>query len=234
MSTATLGEGWIKKILVRHLRSSGETTGARVLTELCVAGFSRRADVVLVNGRLSAFEIKGERDNLDRLSGQIETYVRYFERVTVVCAPRHTASVLDGVPSEVGVWEVSADGVSVVRSAVAELAPNRAAWLSYLPVRELANLLAHHGIRAAGRQRDQLVVQAERIPTEAVRKAALRYLKSPERAARIRAAKAVRRAATDPVEQRLLRVQEYLDMVRGSASSSPLKAIPRRIASALS
>lgn len=226
MATAALGEVQIKKLLVRHLRSSGEAAGARVLTELCVAGFSRRADVVLVNGRLSAFEIKGERDNLDRLSGQIETYVRYFERVTVVCAPRHTAGVLEEVPPEVGVWEAVADGVSVVRLAAEQLVPDRAAWLSYLPVRELTELLTRHGVKTTGRQRERLLAAAEQLPTDEVRHAALRYLKSPERASRIKASKAIRRGAVDPVEQRLLRVQEYLDMV--GASGGTLKAIPRR------
>lgn len=226
MATATLGEAGIRRLLVRHLRATGEAAGARVLTELCIAGFSRRADVVLVNGRLSAFEIKGERDDLDRLPGQIATYARYFERVIVVCAPRHTAGALAAAPPEIGVWEASAAGLAEVRAAAGALQPDRDAWLSYLPVRELAGLLSGLGIRPAGRRRDQLLAAAQAVPVDGIRQAALRYLKSPERAARLREAKASRGTGVDPVEQQRLRVQEFLDMV--SAGGGAMKAIPRR------
>ncbi|WP_348995593.1 sce7726 family protein [Achromobacter sp. HNDS-1] len=222
---AALGEKQIKRLLTQHLRAAEEGTRARLLSELCVAQFARRADVVLVNGHLSAFEIKGERDKLDRLPGQIATYLQHFERVTVVCAARHTAAVLKIAAESVGVWEARETGFETLREAAPCAPLSLEAWLSYLPVKVLTELLTKFGVKPSGRRREHLLDAAVALPIAEVRNAALRYLKSPQRASRIRQAKAARRVAADPVELHRLRVQEYLRLA--AAAGGAMTAIPR-------
>lgn len=179
MSTL-LNESQIRKLLGKHLRVAGLAKGAALISELCVADFGRRADLVLANGRLSAFEIKSDIDDLARLDGQIDTFTKYFESVTIVCTPRHTAKVLARVPTEVGVWEV-ADGKFVeVRSAAHTEILNKIIWLSYLPVTELRNVLKRHGIRPDGLRAD-LVEQARQIALSDLRADVLNYFKRRKR-----------------------------------------------------
>ncbi|WP_143277249.1 sce7726 family protein [Bordetella genomosp. 1] len=223
---AVLGEKQIKRLLTRHLRAEEVDGRARLLSELCVAQFARRADVVLINGHLSAFEIKGERDNLTRLPGQIATYLKHFERVTVVCAPCHTSAVLATVEEPVGVWEVSESGLVKLREATLASSLGLQAWLSYLPVKALIPLLAEAGCKSTGRKREDLLLAASELPVLRVRDAAIRYLRSPQRALKIRQAKTMRRNAHDPVEQHRLRIQEYLRAV--ATVSGNMAAIPRQ------
>lgn len=64
--------------------------------ELCLN--AARVDLAVVNGRIEGFEIKSDRDRLDRLARQAEVYSRVFDRITVVAGARHVANVLDATP----------------------------------------------------------------------------------------------------------------------------------------
>lgn len=222
-----LTERNIKSLLVQYLREIGAAKGAKVLSELCVAGFSRRADVVLVNGNLSAYEIKGEFDTLDRLNGQIETFSSYFEALTIVCAPKHTSRVLALASEDIGVWEVTGNSISVKRSARVETSEDFDVWLSYLPVRILKQLLAKHQIRPAGRNRAELVIAAKTLSVSVIRNAVLDYLKARGSAPYgFRVARNKPRQL-DPIQLNDLRVQEFLALLKLSGES--LQAIPRLV-----
>lgn len=52
-----------------------------------------KADLVIVNGTSSVYEIKTELDSLDRLGGQIASYFRVFDKVYVVTHESHMAKV---------------------------------------------------------------------------------------------------------------------------------------------
>lgn len=62
-----------------------------------------KADLVMLNGTSTAYEIKSERDKLDRLGAQISSYSEVFSSVTVLCAEKHLEAVLDIAPNYVGV-----------------------------------------------------------------------------------------------------------------------------------
>ena len=62
-----------------------------------------KADVVILNGTATVYEIKSERDSLTRLSNQVENYKRVFANVNVIASEGHIAGVLDMVPDDVGV-----------------------------------------------------------------------------------------------------------------------------------
>lgn len=66
-----------------------------------------KADLVILNGTATVYEIKSERDSLMRLSNQVENYKRVFASVNVIASASHIESVLGIVPDDVGVMCLS-------------------------------------------------------------------------------------------------------------------------------
>ena len=66
-----------------------------------------KADLVILNGTATVYEIKSERDSLARLVNQIENYKRVFAKVNVIASEGHIESVLDMIPDDVGVMCLS-------------------------------------------------------------------------------------------------------------------------------
>lgn len=80
----------ILQALVSHMRAGGQMPrGTMVLPEMVVDNWARRVDLALIGRDFHAVEIKGERDTLDRLGGQLEAMRRLFNRVTICVASRH-------------------------------------------------------------------------------------------------------------------------------------------------
>lgn len=115
---------------------------ARVVSEMPICGGSSRADLVAINGLLSAYEVKSARDSLSRLESQATYYGRCFERVTIVCASRHLAKALERIPEWWGVLEVDeTKGAGFVKHRAP--LPNPA-----VDSESVAGLLWHHELRA--------------------------------------------------------------------------------------
>src|SRR6185312_2281991 len=57
-----------------------------------------RVDVAIVSEELEGYEIKSERDSLDRLESQIRTYNRVLDRITLVTCERHLAKAEQKIP----------------------------------------------------------------------------------------------------------------------------------------
>lgn len=66
-----------------------------------------KVDVAILNGTSTAYEIKSERDKLDRLCNQVDAYRKVFARVNIITAEHHVNAVLKEVPSDVGVMRLS-------------------------------------------------------------------------------------------------------------------------------
>jgi hypothetical protein len=62
-----------------------------------------KADLVILNGTATAFEIKSERDSLARLANQVANYKKVFASVNVIASECHVRGVIDTVPKDVGV-----------------------------------------------------------------------------------------------------------------------------------
>jgi hypothetical protein len=91
----------IRKILLgRHSLNT-----ATLLNE--VRAGSCKADVVVLNGTSTAYEIKSERDSLARLQNQISNYRQVFATVNVVVSKSHLSEVLQSTPEDVGVITLS-------------------------------------------------------------------------------------------------------------------------------
>jgi hypothetical protein len=80
---------------------------------------SCKADLVILNGTASVYEIKSERDSLSRLPNQIENYKRVFATVNVIVSENHVESVHQVVPEDVGIMCLSRrHHISIERDAV--------------------------------------------------------------------------------------------------------------------
>jgi hypothetical protein len=70
------------------------------------AGTSK-ADLVILNGTATAYEIKSERDSLDRLASQIKNYKKVFARTYVIASERHISKLREILPNDVGIMSLS-------------------------------------------------------------------------------------------------------------------------------
>lgn len=147
-------ESAIKSALIDRLFTKGEVCAdAVIISEMVVDSWARRADVVLANGKLSAFEIKSDFDTLTRLPGQLESYRTFFERVVVVITPRFLEKVGKIVPDGVGIWVVDSDGAEGIRekrrARTFDLTPDAA--ITLMTVTDLRRLLSANGVQGATR-----------------------------------------------------------------------------------
>ena len=114
--------------IVRHrlrdevLASAGKPSDA--ICEFWVPRSNERADVVVIDAHLSAFEIKTDRDTLKRLPRQATAYARLFDRCTVVVAERHMAAAMEMLSEWWGVIAIVTDKRQPSFRSVRSAAPN--------------------------------------------------------------------------------------------------------------
>lgn len=169
MNEHVIREKLIKKLTKEHPKNT------EFLAELPVDNFSRRIDLVMANGQLSGFEIKSERDSLIRLEGQLETYLKYFENITVVCATKHLENVIKMVDSKVGVWEFDGKYLIEHQKAIYQ-SLTKSNWLSFLNIAGLKQLLRYHQCKVSGVKED-LIERALSLSEKQIRTFLLAYLK---------------------------------------------------------
>lgn len=99
MRDAELREATHQKLL----RSHRKDPNALIIDELGLWHGAARIDIAVVNGYIHGYEIKSERDNLDRLPRQAEVYCEILDRITVVASYNHVEPVLKMVPRWWGV-----------------------------------------------------------------------------------------------------------------------------------
>lgn len=77
-----------------------------------------KADLVVLNGTATVYEIKSERDTLARLRNQLDNYKRVFAKIYVIASESHVPAVLETTPGDVGVLMLSSRyHISTVREA---------------------------------------------------------------------------------------------------------------------
>jgi hypothetical protein len=100
MNDALMRSPFHRQIL-RHAHDCSETL---VLDELGLNHGSHRADIAVINGTLSGYEIKSDHDSLVRLPTQIKAYDAIFDYASIVVGPRYALSVRSIVPSHWGIF----------------------------------------------------------------------------------------------------------------------------------
>ncbi len=107
-----------------------------------------KADMAILNGTATVYEIKSERDSLARLQRQVAAYSTVFATVYVIAAKQHRDAVLASVSDDVGVMLLDRRGyISKVRDARAR--PERtspAAIFDSIRADEAKRILVSRGV----------------------------------------------------------------------------------------
>ncbi len=83
-----------------------------------------KADLAILNGTATVYEIKSERDSLARLANQMVNYQKVFASVNVIASESHVSGVLAMVPDHVGVLSLTRRyTIETIRDSV--IAPER-------------------------------------------------------------------------------------------------------------
>ena len=107
-----------KAALVRNILLGKHSLNTASLLNEFRAGDSK-ADLVILNGTATVYEIKSERDSLGRLARQVENYQKVFARIYVIASDDHVDGVINTVPNEVGVVSLNPRfRVSTIRDAI--------------------------------------------------------------------------------------------------------------------
>jgi len=78
---------------------------ASMLTEFRVG--SCKADIAILNGTATVYEIKSERDSLSRLQRQISEYRKVFPSIYVIAGENHIDGVVNCTSDDVGILQLS-------------------------------------------------------------------------------------------------------------------------------
>ena len=138
----------------KRLARLKENPNTLVIDELGLAHARSRIDIAVINGCIHGYEIKSEKDTLDRLGLQISIYRTTLQKLTIVAAPKHLKEIKRRVPKWCGL--ISADmgsrgsiGFDVERNAVMnpDVEPFMLAHLLWRD--EVADLLKESGYAEA-------------------------------------------------------------------------------------
>lgn len=116
----------IRGALIDRLQSElQKDPKTKVLSEVEVCMGYARVDVMLVNGILHGYEIKSDKDSLDRLAHQAGFYEQVFEKITVVCGERHLERAINELSPWWGVLiaKTNRKGVRLTKVRTAKLNP---------------------------------------------------------------------------------------------------------------
>lgn len=88
-----------RKVLARHAKDPD----TRIVEELGLRHGLARVDIAVVNGIIYGYELKSDKDNLQRLPHQIEIYNSVLDKVTLSQQVPHTRPKRRTEPIELGV-----------------------------------------------------------------------------------------------------------------------------------
>lgn len=153
-----------------------------LISEMVVANWSRRADIVLANGKLWAFEIKSEADTLVRLKGQLESFSYHFEKLVLVVAERFEQQARSMIGEGVGLWIEEKNGALVERVRPKAMPLEKDAAIRLMTASELRRLLLCNGLTdAKDALRERLEVLAQGLPASDLANAARDAIKRRHR-----------------------------------------------------
>lgn len=132
----------IKVAILNHLIEHNTITkNTTIINELVIDSFSRRADLVVINNnKLIAFEIKSEADSLVRLTGQVEKYLFYFDKIIVVSTKKHIDKIVENVPDRVGLWEFNNNDITIKHRGRTKNISEKKYFLDFLKASDLKKL----------------------------------------------------------------------------------------------
>jgi len=94
-----------KNLIAQQLMLERHAPGEAVLLSEFRA-YESLADLVILNGTSTVYEIKSELDNLARLDKQLDDYLRVFDQVNVVTHHSCSAALQSRLPKHIGLIEL--------------------------------------------------------------------------------------------------------------------------------
>jgi hypothetical protein len=90
---------------------------ASILTEFRAGAC--KADLAILNGTSTVYEIKSDRDSLARLTNQIENYRKVFAQIYVIASEKYVDEILNTTSREIGVLILNRkNGIKTKRKAI--------------------------------------------------------------------------------------------------------------------
>jgi hypothetical protein len=87
-----------------------------MLTEFRVG--NNKADVVILNGTSSVYEIKSEYDTFNRLQNQLDTYLEIFDYVNVITTFSQANKLYSILPEKIGILVLTdSNTISIIKEA---------------------------------------------------------------------------------------------------------------------
>ncbi|PSW39344.1 sce7726 family protein [Photobacterium leiognathi] len=149
-----------------------------IINEFNVGGYSRRVDLSIATDKyLYAFEIKSEYDSLYRLNGQIETYLKYFDKVFIVTTKKYINKVLLTTPPNVAIWEFNNGVISIIRKGKINKVNKKDIMLNMMNIDELKLLMKEEKIKSKDNKRKTLVELSLNIPIYKIKEHMLKSIK---------------------------------------------------------
>ncbi|GGF65846.1 hypothetical protein GCM10011332_19920 [Terasakiella brassicae] len=168
----------IKAEVLNHLLSEGAVDSeSTIFNEFTIDRYSRRVDLaVLSDGQLIAFEIKSSGDTLTRLDGQVDKYLKFFDKVIIVSASKHLRKITEIAPQGVGIWEFSSDKIRVLKKGRSNKVIDKEHLLKLMKVNELRAASKKFRIATEAKDRNQIEYELKKISPERLRETAFRAL----------------------------------------------------------
>lgn len=90
----------LKKFLTNH---HAQDEKVRIIEEFGVQHGTARVDIAVINGIIHGYEIKSDRDTLERLPEQMTEFNAVFDRVTLVAGKHHLYKAIHIIPDWWGI-----------------------------------------------------------------------------------------------------------------------------------
>jgi len=115
----------VRDAILSRLNAEHENDAdTRIVEEMGVWAGSVRVDVAVINGELSGYELKSDRDTLTRLPLQADIYSRVFDKMYLVVGERHAPKARRIIPRWWGVIVAKSRNGAVTLSEAREAKPN--------------------------------------------------------------------------------------------------------------
>lgn len=116
----------VRSALLQQLAAIYANDGnTRIVQEMGVWSGSVRIDIAVINEELAGFELKSDRDTLERLPYQADLYSRVFDRIALVVGQRHFEKACSIIPDWWGVIVAKQSGNTIELRSAREGARNR-------------------------------------------------------------------------------------------------------------
>ncbi len=90
----------LKKDLLNH---HSQDEKVRIIEELGIQHGTARVDIAVINGIMHGYEIKSDKDTLQRLPVQIDSFNSVFDKMTLVVGKNHLYQAINIVPEWWGI-----------------------------------------------------------------------------------------------------------------------------------